>query len=87
MSIQLPSAALPLFDKDGYVRPDWQAFLQGVYYVAFNSTLSGATASRPTSELPGRWIGMPYYDTTLGFTVYLDSVNPDVWHDGAGNVV
>jgi hypothetical protein len=55
--------------------------------ILFSSTLSGLSADRPTSGLPVRWIGMPFYDTTLGKPIFLHSVNPDVWHDGAGAVV
>lgn len=42
---------------------------------------SGPTADRPTSLL---WIGRRYYDTTLGYPVYVHSVGPVVWHNGAG---
>ncbi len=45
---------------------------------------SGATADRPTT---GLWIGRMYYDTTLGYPVFVHSVGPPVWHNGAGAVV
>jgi hypothetical protein len=45
---------------------------------------SGPTADRPTTLL---WIGRTYYDTTLGYPVYVHSVGPVVWHNGAGAVV
>ena len=53
----------------------------------FNFTRSGTTGARPTSSMSARWIGMQFYDTTLGKPVFLHSVNPDVWHDGSGAVV
>jgi hypothetical protein len=27
---------------------------------------------------------MPYFDTTLGYPIWLESVNPDVWVDATG---
>lgn len=42
---------------------------------------SGVTANRPTT---GLWIGRRYFDTTLGKPVYVKSLNPTVWVDGAG---
>lgn len=55
--------------------------------ISFNLSRSGPTGSRPTSKLDGRWIGMPYFDTDLGLEIWLKSVNPDVWVNGAGVVV
>jgi hypothetical protein len=86
-NLQLPDANAPLTEEKGNVRFEWQQMFNALYQVAYNSTRSGPTASRPTDKLPGRWIGMPYYDTDLGFQINLDSTNPDVWHDGQGNVV
>lgn len=44
---------------------------------------SGPTAERPTS---GLWIGRRFFDTTLGKPVYVKSLGPTVWVDGAGVV-
>lgn len=41
---------------------------------------SGTTANRPTR---GLYIGKSYFDTDLGYPVYLVSVKPNVWTDGA----
>ena len=38
--------------------------------------LSGLTADRPTENL---YIGMSYFDTTLGKPIWLKSVKPSVW--------
>jgi len=85
--VQVPSALTSVHDEHGLVRPEWQTFFHSVQQTTFIVTRSGPTASRPTSALDGRFIGMPYFDTTLGLTVYLKSVNPDVWVNGAGAIV
>ena len=86
--IQVPSPLLGIQEQNnGLVRPEWQTFFHSVQQTVFIVSRSGPTASRPTSSLDGRFIGMPYFDTTLGLTVYLKSVNPDVWVNGAGAVV
>lgn len=61
------------------LKPDAASFFQSVQQTAYALTRSGPTASRPTSSLPGRWVGMPYFDTTLTSAVFLSKVNPDVW--------
>jgi hypothetical protein len=78
-NVQLPTVGAPEFTR--------QQFLQGLQEGVFNMTLSGPTTSRPTSTLPGRWIGMPYFDTDLGYQINLRSVNPDVWVDANGVLV
>jgi hypothetical protein len=94
--VQPPGAILEWFDivrsPDGgivSITPGIQAmqFFHAMQAIDFNVSRSGPTASRPTSTLDNRWIGMPFYDTTLGKPIFLNSVNPDVWHDGAGGVV
>lgn len=76
--IQVPPAEKPVMQGNA-LSQDWQSFFHSAQQVAFNLSRSGPTASRPTSTLEGRWIGMPYFDTTLGFEINLQSVNPDVW--------
>lgn len=44
---------------------------------------SGTTANRPTSLL---WAGRFYWDTDLGKPVFVKSISPTVWVDGAGTV-
>lgn len=87
--IQMPSSLSQMFeyDQQGQVlsmTPAWASLFHSLQQTAFANTRSGPTASRPTSSLDGRWIGMPYFDTTLGFIIHLKSVNPDVWvrYDG-----
>lgn len=76
-----------LTDAQGHPTNDGLTFLHSVQQITWGLSRTGPTTSRPTSKVDGRWIGMPYYDSTLGKPVFLHSVNPDVWHDGAGNVV
>ena len=82
--IQAPSATKVMMDGGGNVHPDWMSYFHSVQQTVFNVSRSGPTTSRPTKMLDGRFIGMPYFDTTLGYMIYLKSVNPDVWVDGGG---
>jgi hypothetical protein len=81
----VPTALQPFFDEAGLVHPQWQVFFHSAQQIVFNASRSGPTASRPTNALDGRYVGMPYFDTTLGLTVYLKSVAPDVWVKGDGS--
>jgi len=76
-----------MFDDGGVLHTQWQTFFHSVQQVTYNLSRSGPTASRPTSSLDARYIGMDYFDTTLGLKITLKSVNPDVWVNGAGAVV
>lgn len=69
------------------LKQPWGAFFHSLQMIGFNATRSGTTAERPDNGMDGRWIGMPYFDSTLGKLVSLKSVNPDVWVDGSGAVV
>ena len=88
--IQLPPANAPFSTQtdEGQhsLSPEAASFLHAVQQVIFYSTRSGGTASRPTGTTQ-RWIGMPYFDTTLGKTVYLKIASTNVWVDGSGAVV
>lgn len=61
----------------------WASFFEQVFNLLNAMTQSGTTAQRPTVFL---WIGRRYYDTTLGYPVYVNSVGPVVWKDGAGTI-
>ena len=45
---------------------------------------NGTTANRPTM---GLYVGLDYFDLTLGYKVTVKSLNPTVWVNGAGGVV
>ncbi len=81
--VQVPSPDR-MVREDGRLHQEWQTFFHGAQQVVFNGSRSGPTASRPTSKMDGRWIGMQFFDTTLGIMIWLKSTNPDVWvrYDG-----
>lgn len=84
-NVSMPSTLSKLQRADGNVSVEWAAFFNALQQIAFDATRSGPTASRPTDALKGRWIGMPYFDTTLGIPIWLQSVGPpDVWVDATG---
>ncbi len=85
--IQINAGKAVVAPETGMVTLDWASFFASLQNTAFNVSRSGPTASRPTNTVDGRFIGMPYFDTTLGLTVYLKSVAPDVWVNGAGVAV
>lgn len=71
-------------NNDGGVTLPWLQAFQRWHTVIASEQQSGTTAQRP---IKGLWVGRRYFDTTLGYPVYLKSVNPSVWVNGAGTVV
>ena len=63
--------------------PDSGWFSQA-FLMLFSLQQSGTTAQRPTTRL---WIGRFYYDLTLNKPIWVNSLNPAVWKDAAGNTV
>lgn len=59
----------------------WRNFFQSIYTICNALTMSGTTARRPTV---GLWVGRTYFDTTLGYGIWLRSINPTVWVNSAG---
>jgi len=57
----------------------WAAFFHSLQQTVFNVSRSGPTASRPTSDLEGRFVGMPFFDTTLGLPIFLKIASTNVW--------
>lgn len=75
----------PVQDKDGNVSPAYQQVftLWGSFVTAGRQ--AGATADRPTS---GLWVGRQWFDTTLGYPVWVKQVNPTVvWVNASGIAV
>ena len=66
------------------LKSQWAAFFHSLQQTVFNVSRSGPTASRPTSDLEGRFVGMPYFDTSIGKPVFLKIASTDVWVDAAG---
>ena len=88
MSINpLPTSA-QIVDKTGLLVPIYQAFLASLYNWLSPVGQSGTTAQRP---VPGpntfMYIGRSYFDTTLGLPIWVKSLNPTVWVNGAGTPV
>lgn len=68
----------------GDISAAWMQWLQKIGLFAGSVSDSGTTANRPTSNL---WIGRPYFDTTLGYPIWVKTVSPVVWVNGAGTSV
>lgn len=63
----------------------WRAWFSKVFKAVKPFGGSGTTANRPTAEL---YEGLMYFDTTLGFPVYVKTVaTPAVWVRYDGTVV
>ena len=78
-----PPNQSPVQVKD-IVQVRWQEYFTNVFNAIQSMQQSGTTAQRPSK---GLWIGRQYFDTTLGYPVYLTSANPSVWVDSQGNPV
>ena len=60
------------------VSQPWTAFFSKVFAVCFAVAQSGTSAKRPTV---GLWVGRPYFDTTLGYSIWYDGTQ---WVDATG---
>lgn len=72
------------YDQDGGItgvslKQQAATFFNSVQQITFNLSRSGPTGSRPTANLDGRWIGMPYFDTTLGKPIFLKTASSNAW--------
>lgn len=79
--------ALPrpeIVDKNGKMLPPWLGWFSALNNVVQTFGSNGATTARPTSNL---FVGQQFFDTTLGYPVFIKSLNPTVWVNGAGGVV
>lgn len=85
MSLNAVPPDMQIVDRNGRLVHAWQAFMESIGLWLGPVGQSGATANRPTdSSRHPLYIGQAYFDTTLGFPVYVKSRNPTVWVDGAG---
>lgn len=64
-------------DVDGKTLSNpWSVWFNKLWITAGSVDNSGTTANRPVKNL---FVGRPYFDTTLGYPIWLKSVNPTVW--------
>jgi hypothetical protein len=86
--LQMPSALSQMFDMtfgpEGELvsmtlKQDWATLFMGLQQIAYSATRYGTTGNRPTASTAGRYIGMPYFDTTLGLPVFLKTASTSVW--------
>jgi hypothetical protein len=74
--------------KGGATASPWRAWLQALFTMTAPLGTNGTTAQRPVpSQQVPLYIGQMYFDTTLGYPVFVKSLNPTVWVNGAGGVV
>jgi hypothetical protein len=72
-------------DKGERMSQIWQAWFGSIFQWLGPQGQFGTTAKRPTTNL---FIGLSYYDTTLGYPVFVHQISPSiVWHNAAGAVV
>jgi hypothetical protein len=79
---------MELTKQGGPTSSPWIAWFASLFRTVQALGTNGTTAQRPipTAQLP-LYIGQPYFDSTLGYPVYVKSLNPTVWVNGAGAVV
>lgn len=93
-NIQMPGPVAEMFNiirgPEGTVetidmKPEWAAYLAAVAAVAQSGTQAGSTSTRPPSSMP-RWVGMPFFDQTLGKPVFLKHASSNIWVLADGSV-
>jgi hypothetical protein len=77
-----------IVDTKQRLTPVYQAFFSSVHDWLGAVGQSGPTSQRPVSTAQNPvYIGQEYFDTTLGFPVWLKQLNPMVWVNAAGAMV
>jgi len=79
-----PALKTAVVDRYGVMTPEWKQQIERLWALAGAIEGSGITADRPTV---GLFKGRPYFDTTLGYEIWLKSTRPTVWVNGAGTAV
>ena len=82
--IELPSTLAQMFtyDEQGQITgltPQWAQFFHALEGLVKVATKSGASTDRPTSTMQWRYTGMPFFDTTLGLTIFLKTASSNAW--------
>lgn len=67
-----------------FLTAPWTAWFAQLWGLAVALGGNGATAARPTNNL---YVGLMFFDTSLGIPVFVQSVGPTVWVNAAGVVV
>ena len=84
-TISMPPSVSQVVDPEtGLIKPEWAVFVQVLQQIAVSSSRTGSTSARPTSDFKGRYEGMPFFDRTLGYPVFLKHASSDVWVDATG---
>lgn len=83
-----PLLAAVLTGDTKQVAPTWRAWFSQLFGTVQAIGTNGSTANRPsgTPTVP-LYIGQGYFDSTLGYPVWIKSLSPTVWVNGAGGVV
>lgn len=85
MSLSPAPTDTQIAEGSGPLKRTWQAWLASVQYWLGPMGAAGTTALRPTKSL---FVGYPYFDTTLGYMVWIKQVSPSVvWVNGSGTPV
>lgn len=75
---------VPMFSKAGDFTPAWAGWFSQAQQILQDLSTSGTTAQRPTTVL---YVGKFYFDTTLGYPVWVKTPGTNTWVNGAGAVV
>ena len=85
MSLQPIPTTTTISDKYGNMDRTYQSWFAAIQRWLGPIGQYGTTAARPKNNL---YIGLSYYDTTLGYPVFVHQVSPSIiWHNGAGAAV
>ena len=69
----------------GPTNAQWRSWLTALYNLVLPLGGNGTTAQRPVL---GLYVGLQYFDTTLGKPIFVKTVaTPAVWVDATGGVV
>jgi DICT domain-containing protein len=83
-NVQMPPSVSQVVDENGHLLTEWASFLQALQQVSISASRNGSSSARPTSDFKGRYEGMPFFDRTLGYPVFLKHASSDVWVDATG---
>lgn len=81
-------SALPATDiitqKGDKLPAVWQVWFGSLQQWLGPQGNTGTTAARPTK---GLYVGLSYFDTTLGYPVFVKQAKPPIWVNATGGVV